>query len=120
MGYLTTIVIHNDALHSFKEDPKAFAEAIFKGIDEANMTREETPVGFKGYCNYISVHPSRHADDETLYLHSGNSVSEINTYSKEFEKLIARNRDLANELIKRAQNILTWTKRNLSKKPSSK
>jgi hypothetical protein len=32
MGYLTQIVIHNDALHAFEKKPEVFAEAIFKDV----------------------------------------------------------------------------------------
>lgn len=108
MGYLTTIVIHNDALHSFKKDPANFAEAIFKGIDEANRDHKETDVGFQGYCNYITVHPSRHADDETVYVHTGNTVFQLNEYSEDFKTLAQRDVKLAKDFIRRAQRILTW------------
>lgn len=84
MGFLTTITIRNDALDIFQKYPKEFAEAIFKGINEANKSGKETDVGFKNYCNYIMVHPSRHADNETLYLHAGNGVSQIDVSSKRF------------------------------------
>lgn len=113
MGYLTTIVIHNDALGTFKSDPKAFAEAIFDGIQKANCYGKEFAVPFMSYSNYIAVHPSRHADDETVFLHSGNGVSTLNAYDKDFEELAASNPKLAKEFIKRAQRILTNAKRSI-------
>lgn len=120
MGYLTTITIHNDALHSFEKDPEGFAKAIFEGIHEANRERKETSVGFKGYCNYISVQPSRHADDHTLYLHSGNCVSNLNPYNKDFESLTERMPDVAKSFIKRAENIIKMAKDKMKKNKTIK
>jgi hypothetical protein len=116
MGYLTTIVIHNDAMHSFKQDPKGFGEAILKGIEDANREHREADVGFKGYCNYITVHPSRHADDETVYVHTGNTLFQVNECCEDFQELARRDVKLAKDFIRRAQRILTWAKKSLTSK----
>ena len=113
MGYLTTIVIHNDALHCFKQDPKKFAESIFNGINEAQETQKECTVPFEGYCNYIAVHPPRHADDETIYLHSENEVTNLNIYNEDFRQIAKSNPKLAKDLIRRAQRILTESKKHI-------
>lgn len=115
MGYLTTIVIHNDAMGAFQKDPVKFGDAILKGINKANETHKEATIGFNGYCNYIAVHPSRHADDETVYLHSGNTVFQINEGCEDFKELALRKPLLTKNLIKRAQQILTWAKKSISK-----
>lgn len=90
MGYLTSVTLHNDALHAFQQDPELFAKAVFEAIDKANGSRKEEDAGFKGYCNYISAHPSRHADDVTIYVHYGNCVFNLNPYCQDFKRLLDR------------------------------
>lgn len=113
MGYLTTITIFNDALHSFHEDPLKFGQSILDGIYQANDNHKETSIPFNGYCNYISIQPSRHADDETLYLHSGNGVFNLNPYNEDFKNLISNRPELAADFIKRAERIIKDAKRKL-------
>lgn len=115
MGYLTTITIHNDALHSFEKNPQKFGQAILDGIHQANDNRVETAIGFEGYCNYINIQPSRHADDETVYVHTGNTVFNLNPYNKDFQILAARNKDIAKSFIQRAQRLVTAAKKALQK-----
>lgn len=106
MGYLTTITIHNDALHAFKEDATLFGQALFTGINKANGDGKSVHVGFKGYCNYITVEPSRHADDETLYLHSGNTVFNLDAYGYDFEELLKRDVKTAKKFVKKAKTLI--------------
>jgi hypothetical protein len=113
MGYLTTVTIHNDALHAFRENPEAFGKAILEGIDSASMNNREESVGFKGYCNYISVQAPRHADDQTVYVHSGNTVFNLNPYNKEFKELAERNPDVLKSFINTAQFFVTSAKKKL-------
>lgn len=115
MGYLTTIVIHNDALHEFEKDPKKFGEAVFECIRKANRSGKMEDIGFNGYCNYISAHPSRHADDETVYLHSGNTSFNLNPWNNDFKNLIKDNPNLLKSLIKRARDILKCAKGEFDK-----
>ena len=87
MGHLTEIVILNDAMDEFRKHPKEFAEAIFEGIDKANMENKQVSVPFFGYCNYINVERSRHADHEVIFLHAGNGMTAIGAYEKDWEDL---------------------------------
>ena len=107
MGLLTTITIHNDAMGEFEKDPKAFGEAILKGIYGAQYERKEVSVPIGSYSNYIKVQPSRHADDDTIYLHSGNSVSQLNVYSQDFKKLVSNHPDLVKRWLAIAQYHIT-------------
>jgi hypothetical protein len=102
-------------MSEFKKDPKGFAEAIFNGISQANYSRQDTPVPFDNHANYIHVQPSRHADDETVYLHSGNSVTNINYYSPDFENLVQRNPEWAIEIVDRAMQHLKDVKAQIKK-----
>lgn len=116
MGYLTTITIHNDALHAFEEDPKAFAEAIFKGIEEANRNRKESDVTYKNYGGYITVQPSRHADDETVYLHTGNTVFNMNPWCDDFKHLAKRNPELVERWVDKVKDFAKWGNEYLQRK----
>ncbi len=108
MGYLTTITIHNDALHSFAKNPEKFGQAILDGIEKADMENQEVTVPFEGYCNYITVQKPRHADDHAVYLHYGNCVTELYELSKKMP-------DLALKFIKVAKDLLKWAKENAEK-----
>lgn len=116
MGYLTTIVLHNDAMGEFERDPKAFGEAILKAIALANQTRLPADVPIGSYANYISSFPSRHADDHTVYVHRGNTVAELNAYSSEFENAVKNNVEWAKEIVKTADGIVKDAKKLLAKK----
>lgn len=100
MGYLTTITIYNDALNDFKNDPRAFAIAIFEGIDEANDMCKSAHVLFKDRSGYLTVHPSRHGSDNTVYVLKGNCVTEINPYSKDIKRLVEEKPDFIRSIVK--------------------
>ena len=124
MGFLTTITIRNDALHSFQKDPKQFAERIFDAMNEANCSRQAADASFVlencSYGGYITVEPSRHADDETVYLHSGNGVFNLNPWNEDFTSLLARNPEHAADLVKRAERILKECKDKIKQAKASK
>jgi hypothetical protein len=120
MGYLTTISIRNDALHSFEKDPEKFGKAILDAIDEANCDYKPKTVPFKGYCNYIEVFPSRHADETTIYLNKGNSLTEMSPWSKEFKELLDRRPDLIEGNIETIKFLIKEAKVKLNKKNTEK
>lgn len=113
MGHLTTIIIHNDAFHEFKEHPEQFGKAIIDGVYKAKLEDKQVNVGFNGYANYISVEPSRHADDHTVYVHYGNTVFNLNPWNKDFEELVNQNIDTAEDFVKVAQCILNEAKKKI-------
>jgi hypothetical protein len=106
MGYLTQIVIHNDALHAFEKNPEAFGKAIFEGINKANRERKQVSVPFEGYCNYIDVEPSRHADHDVLFLASGNGMIAVGEYEKDWQDLVERRPDLAKGYLDHVRRLL--------------
>ena len=69
MGYLTTITIYNDALNDFKNDPRAFAIAIFEGIDEANDTCKSAHVLLRIEVVILLFIP-RGMEATTLFMYS--------------------------------------------------
>ena len=115
MGNLTTIVIHNDAMGAFEKDPEGFGKAILKAVRDANHTHKRANAGFAGYANYITSFPSRHADDETLYFHTGNTVIELNEYSSNWTDLRTRLPDYAKELVTKAKKRINALSKLLKK-----
>lgn len=113
MGYLTTITLRNDSMHVLKENPSEFVETLFNGINKANRTHKQESAGLKGHCNPIEIHPSRHADDETVYVHTGNTTINLNPYNRDMEELIKRNPKLALDFVKRAENILKMARKKI-------
>lgn len=115
MGHLTTIVLHNDAMGAFQKDPKAFGEAILKAISEANLNHKRASAGIAGYANYITAMPSRHADDETLYFHTGNTLVELNEYSNNWQDISARLPDYCKELVTKAKARIARLAKSIKK-----
>lgn len=113
MGYLTTITIYNDAQHKFKQYPMEFGQSILNGIDQAQLECREVSVPFRGYGNYISVQPPRHADDTTVYVHCGNAVMNMNPWGKEFQAMVSTCPDYVRKSIKIAEDMIKEAKRKL-------
>jgi len=113
MGYLTTIILHNDALDTFQKHPANFAKAIFDGINKANDERVQVDMPFEGYCNYISVEPSRHADDQTVFVHYGNTVVNLNPWNEDFKNMMQRP-DMAENFLKSAERTIKEARRSLN------
>jgi hypothetical protein len=116
MGYLTQIVIRNDALHAFEKDPEAFGKAILEGIDKANMAGKQVSVPFSGYANYIDVEPSRHADHKVLFLSSGNCMTAVGAFERDWKNLVERQPDLAESLLKTVRLLVKDASSILKKK----
>lgn len=116
MGYLTTITIKNDALHEFKKYPEEFAKALFNGMNEANNEHKEISVPFSGYCNYIEIQPSRHADATTVYVHYGNTVFNLDAWGDDFLSLVNRDPKIAMEFVKAAESTIKECKKVIKEK----
>ncbi len=86
MGYLTTFTIYNDAVHMLKDKKlqQKFCEALYYAAIGDNVC----DVSLGNHCNAVKVQKHRHADDWTIYLHSGNTLIEMNEYSKETKQFL--------------------------------
>jgi len=84
MGFLTTFTVYNDGIDQIENHPKEFG----KKVCEAMRRNEVHTFGVGNYANLVNVQKPRHADDCTIYVHSGNTVSEMNAYSEDTGKLI--------------------------------
>jgi hypothetical protein len=97
MGYLTVVVIHNDAYDAFSKNPKLLGEKICEAIRKCDHKPQDIP--FENYGGYLQVLPSRHADDHTVYVNCGNGVTEVLPYSTGFRELIQRCPDFAKKIV---------------------
>ena len=80
MGFLTTFTIYNDGVDLVKKYPQEFAEAVYKAaLDNDRPGNEMLSVGY--FSNLLTAQKPRHADDHTCYIHMGNTVCEMNSYS---------------------------------------
>jgi hypothetical protein len=90
MGFMSTVMILNDAIGEIRDHPKEFSETLYRqlmrGPDYGRYTNEvgKTPetFGFRGYSNYFSVMTQHHADVTSLILVGGNYATVLgNVYT---------------------------------------
>lgn len=87
MGYLTTFTVYNDGIDCIRNNSDDFAKKIITAMECGNPS--EIPIG--NFANLIRVQKCRHADDNTIYIHMGNTVFEMNPNSQETKKLLKIN-----------------------------
>lgn len=95
MGYLTTVTVYNDGLHLLKKHPEDFCNKLY----EASLDHKQKDFGVGGFANFANVQETRHADDRTIYVHMGNCVTEVSTFSPVFKELINKNPEFAEALV---------------------
>jgi len=95
MGFITILSIHNDGIASILED----SDELCRKIYEASIGGETTIIGHRCECNLVKVQQPRHMDDHTLYVHMGNTVSEMNPYSKDTENLMKNHPEFFEEML---------------------
>lgn len=111
MGYLTTITIYNDGCDQIKKYPEEFAEKVYLAClghftDSRQSIKGSFGLGLKGsfglgyHANLVTVQKPRHADDHTIYVHRGNTVVEMNAWSKDCEKLAQTHPSFFEDLLK--------------------
>ena len=74
MGYLTTFTIYNDGASELKKHPKKLADTLYTACSGDMDYRW---AGLGSHANLITVQKPRHADEHTLYLHAGNTVTDV-------------------------------------------
>lgn len=116
MGFLTTIMIRNDAMEEIRKDPEGFSKKLLETIDEASMDGQSKGLGFGHYCNMATVHPSSHADVQQLYLHIGNTLINICPYSNDFKRMLGKNTNFLKRSIEAAQRFITEAKKQIKEK----
>lgn len=95
MGYLTTFTVYNDDCDQIIKNPKEFAEEIYKTCCNSN-------IGYRSNIFHGVVIPqkTRHADDRTIYVHSGNTVCEMSSCSDATKELMKHSPIFFEEMLK--------------------
>lgn len=114
MGNLTTFTVYNDGIHLVKENAQDFADKIYS----AAVFGQASDIGLGNFGNVIRMQKCRHADDHTLYVHMGNSVFEMNPYSQETKKMLERNPDFFERVVKFLDREVKELKNILKEKKS--
>lgn len=102
MGYLTTLTIYNDGIDVLPDHSEYFAKRVLDASREAGMTNRPVTFGVGMFCNLVTVQVPHHADHHTLYVHMGNAVFEMTSYSESAKDILHRNP----EFFERAVNFL--------------
>lgn len=100
MGYITTISIYNDGADSIEKNAEDFAKKVADaclGVHTRDMRFNS--IGCGSHANLITVQKPRHADDKTIYVHAGNTVIEMNPYSKKTQDILERVPTFFDELL---------------------
>lgn len=85
MGNLTTVTIYNDGIDQIPKHAQEFADALYRAA-QSTSDPQIIPVG--NFANLVKVHPFRHADAHTTYVHMGNTVCEMNAWCKETKRIM--------------------------------
>ena len=85
MGNLTTLTIYNDGIELIPKHAQKFADAL---LEASNTGTSAKTISVGNFCNLVKVHATRHADAHTAYVHMGNTVCEMSTYSFETRRLM--------------------------------
>lgn len=73
MGDLTTFTIYNDGMDYILDDSDAFCQALYDAV----VMGRATVIGHGPHRNLVTMQEPRHADQPTIYVHMGNTVSEM-------------------------------------------
>lgn len=77
MGYLTTVTIYNDSADQLRKNPKELAEALHNACMGVQLNRGVNYECVGNATNILTLQKPRHADDNTLYMHAGNTVVDV-------------------------------------------
>lgn len=101
MGYLTTITIYNDGCDQILKHPEEFAEKVYNACrgDYTPNDGEKGYFGIGNNANLVTVQKPRHADDHTVYVHMGNTLVEMNSYSRSTERIMNQFPDFFKKLL---------------------
>ena len=113
MGYLTTVTVYNDGLHLLRGHSQDFCEKLYN----AACKQEQTNFGVGYFANFASVQRSRHADDHTIYVHMGNTVTEVSPYSQQFKKIANHHPEFAKRLVQFLEQELEDLKKMVESQP---
>lgn len=95
MGNLMTMTIRTDCLDEVYKNPQLFADELKYAVSSAGS--------FQGRlfndCGAIICQQLLHADSHSMYVHMGNTVTEMHSYSKETQDLAKEFPDFFDRLV---------------------
>jgi hypothetical protein len=97
MGNLTTVTIYNDGIDQIPKHAQEFADALYLAA-QSTGDPQIIPVG--NFCNLVKVHPFRHADTHTTYVHMGNTVCEMAPWNKETKRIMRERPEFFEKMLK--------------------
>lgn len=106
MGYLTTFTVYNDGLSQLREHSDEFSEIIH----HAGQQYESKEYALGYHCNLIKSQIPRHASENTIYVHLGNTVTEISSLNPDTEILAKSNPKFFNQLVNCLESELKYLK----------
>ena len=96
MGSLLTLSIQTDAISEMLNNSKKFCEAVYGSLNNL----EASTIGVGNCCEVADVQAIRHKDNSTAYIHMGGTLSEMNAYSLDTEKIMAEHPEFFGEMLK--------------------
>ena len=96
MGNLTTFTVYTDGISEILKGQEAFCKKLY---DHA-LSGEPGTFGHGDHANLVKVQRLRHADDHTMYVHMGNTVTEMNPYSLETQELMQEHPEFFGEMLR--------------------
>jgi hypothetical protein len=116
MGNLVTLTLYTDEIDQVKEHPKKFGEAVYEAVCRGGGKENGwMPTRFAHNGSFI-MQKVRHSSINAIYLQSGNTVTEIGTYSDDVERLLENNIDVLEDDVKYIQSVLTNLKKRIKEK----
>lgn len=120
MGYLTTITFYNDSAQEMHEHPKEVSEMIYRAQQGAQLIRGSNTEPIGNSCNPVIIQKPRHADDHTIYVHMGNTVVEMSSYSSHTDNLMMNHQEFFEDLLKYMESQVKELKKNYKKVKDNK
>lgn len=98
MGFLTTFTVYNDDCDKITKNPKKFANEIYDVCCNPNIK-----LGRYVFDGVVIPQRTRHADDKCIYVHAGNTVCELNSYSNITKQIMKYNPEFFLEMLEFAE-----------------
>ncbi len=96
MGFLTTLTIYNDELDLLKDHGKEFSDKLYDKISK----NESGDLSLGNLGNFAKIQKTKDSNTHTVYVHAGNCLTEINTYSDKMPKLIREHPEFCKILLR--------------------
>lgn len=110
MGFLTTITIYNDSADQLNKYPEDLAQKLTDACAGKQINRGFNWDDLGNASNILTLQKPRHMDDNTLYMHAGNTV--IDVYDADSEWAINQFISEMKFHIKRLEKILDKNKKD--------